>query len=147
MQVASVVHPGLPERDIEFAERARLFPQGCLVLDEDSRVCVYAISHPIRYGRPPALDSLLGEIASEADQFYIHHLCVLSGLRGRGYAVDVLEKLLVIADNYSTACLVSVHGTAPFRARFGFRPPDHALPGKMCGCGDDAVYLERRKAN
>ncbi|KAI0535227.1 acyl-CoA N-acyltransferase [Xylaria digitata] len=131
-QVAGVVHPGLPERDIVFMERLRLFPEGCLVLEEDYRVCGDAISHPIRYGQPPALDSLLGKIASEADQFYIHDVCVLPDLRGRGYAVDLLEKLLVIADNYSTTCLV---------------PPDHPLPGKMCGYGDDAVYLERRKGN
>ncbi|TGJ79845.1 hypothetical protein E0Z10_g8923 [Xylaria hypoxylon] len=145
--VADVVHPGLLERDVVFAERARLFPEGCLVLEEDSRVCGYVISHPIRYSQPPALDTLLGELASDADQFYIHDVCVLPDLRGCGYAVDVVKKLLAIAERYPTTCLVSVYGTAPFWVRFGFRPPDHAPSDTMRGYGDDAVYLERHNGN
>ncbi|KAI0486873.1 acyl-CoA N-acyltransferase [Xylaria cf. heliscus] len=146
-QVANTVHTELPERDSVFAERARLFPEGCLVLEEEARICGYAISHPIRHSQPPALDSFLGEIASDADQFYIHDVCILPRLRGRGHAFDALDKLLKIAERYPTTCLVSVYGTAPFWARYGFRPPDaidHTLSEKMSGYGDGAIYLERR---
>ncbi|KAI0199717.1 acyl-CoA N-acyltransferase [Astrocystis sublimbata] len=146
VQVANVVHATLPERDLVFAERARLFPEGCLVLEEDAEICGYAISHPIRHGQPPALDSLLGEISSEADQFYIHDVCVLPEKRGRGLAGEALQKLLAVAKRYPTTCLVSVYGTAPFWARFGFRSPDaidHTLSEKVRGYGDGAIYLER----
>ncbi|KAI0425271.1 acyl-CoA N-acyltransferase [Xylaria sp. FL1042] len=150
VRVADVVHSELPESDFVFAERVRLFPEGCLVLEEDARVCGYAISHPIRHGQPPALDSILGEIALDADQLYIHDVCVLPDFRGHGYAAEALKKLLAIAERYTTTCLVSVYGTTPFWGRFGFRPPDDidpTLSEKIRGYGDDAVYLERRNDN
>ncbi|KAI1310893.1 acyl-CoA N-acyltransferase [Xylaria venustula] len=145
--VAGAVHPGLPERDVVFAERVKLFPEGCLVLEECARVCGYAISHPIRHGQPPALDSLLGEIAPDADQFYIHDVCVLPNFRGGGYATGAVKKLLTLAERYAATCLVTVYGTTSFWARFGFRPPHeihHAVAEKVRGYGDDAIYLERR---
>ncbi|KAH8167156.1 hypothetical protein CIB48_g1089 [Xylaria polymorpha] len=147
VHVANVVHTELQERNSVFAERARLFPEGCLVLEEEARICGYAISHPIRHRRPPALDTFLGEIASEADQFYIHDVCILPELRGRGHAFEALDRLFAIAERYPTTCLVSVYGTTPFWTRFGFSPPDamdHTLSEKLCGYGDGAVYLERR---
>ncbi|KAI1276579.1 acyl-CoA N-acyltransferase [Xylaria sp. FL0933] len=149
-RVADVVHSELPESDVVFAERVRLFPEGCLVLEEDEKVCGYAISHPIRYGQPPALDSLLGELALDADQLYIHDVCVLPDFRGHGYAAEAVDKLLAVAESYTTTCLVSVYGTAPFWARFGFRQPDEIDPTlleKIRGYGDDAVYLERHNPN
>ncbi|KAI0528087.1 acyl-CoA N-acyltransferase [Xylaria bambusicola] len=147
MRVADIVHAELAERDSVPTERVRLFPEGCLVLKEGSQVCGYAISHPIRYRKPPALDSLVGEIASEADQFYIHDICVLPNLRGHGYAGEVVDRLLAVAERYTTTCLVSVYGSSPFWARFGFKSPDdidQALSEKIRGYGDDAIYLERR---
>lgn len=148
VHVASIIHAALPESDAIYAERVRLFPEGCLVLvDETQVVRGYAISHPIRRRQPPALDSLLGEIPSDADQFYIHDVCVLPEMRGQGHAPDAVKKLFVVAERYSTTCLVSVYGTAPFWSRFGFGPPgdiDHALAVKVRGYGDEAVYLERR---
>ncbi len=69
LRVADEVHPDLPEGDYVFAERSSLFPEGCLVLVEAGKVCGYTLSHPIRHRQPPALDSLLGEIAADADQY------------------------------------------------------------------------------
>jgi hypothetical protein len=67
LRVANEIHPNLPESDYVFTERVKLFPEGCLVLVEGDEVCGYAISYPIRHRQPPALDSLLGEIAPDAD--------------------------------------------------------------------------------
>ncbi|KFA70724.1 hypothetical protein S40288_11283 [Stachybotrys chartarum IBT 40288] len=147
--VADEVHPGLPERDVVFAERVNLFPGGCMVLvdSQSNKVCGYAISHPIRHSQPPALDSLLGEIGSDADQYYIHDVAILPGLRGRGLAADVIGKLIAVAEagHYATTCLVSVYGTSPFWRRFGFEPVpvDKALSEKLRDYGDDATYLLR----
>ncbi|KAJ3571163.1 hypothetical protein NPX13_g5475 [Xylaria arbuscula] len=149
MRVADVVHNELPEKDSVFAERARLFPEGCFVLAEDSKIYGYAISHPIRYRQPPALNSLLHEIALDADQFYIHDVCLLPDLQGLGYAREALNRLLAVGERYTTTCLISVYGTSPFWARFGFRSPDgldHSLLKKVSGYGDDARYLERQNA-
>lgn len=143
--IADEIHPGLPEGNHVFAERATLFPEGCLVLAEDGELCGYAISHPIRHRQPPALDSLLGEIPPDADEYYIHDVAVLPGLRGRGLAGDCVRMLLEVARRYPTAGLVSVYGTAPFWRRFGFvrEAVDEGLSRKLRGYGEGAVYLTR----
>ncbi|CAO1604785.1 hypothetical protein XANCAGTX0491_008325 [Xanthoria calcicola] len=151
VRVADKIHPNLPESDQVFAERVRLFPQGCLALVEDvaDDLCGYVISHPIRRRQPPALDSLLGEIASDADQYYIHDLAILSEFRGRGLARECINKLLQRAKRYPTVSLVSVYNTAPFWGRFGFVPVevDECLEKKLLDYGDDAIYLECQNGN
>jgi ribosomal protein S18 acetylase RimI-like enzyme len=148
LRVADKVHPDLPESESVFAERMKLFPEGCLVLVQEDEVCGYVISHPIHHGHPPALDSLLGEIAPDADQFYIHDLAILPGFRGRGLAAECIGKLFMVAQRYETTCLVSVYDTAPFWAHFGFvpEPVDEVLSKKLQGYGADATYLTRQNS-
>lgn len=143
--VAEAVHPGLPESDHIFEERVNLFPEGCLVLVQDGAVQGYAISYPIRHGQPPALDTLLGEIPADADQYYIHDLAILPVLRGRGLAAECIDKLLNIAKRYPTTCLVSVYGTSSFWGRYGFvsHPMDSVLAEKLHGYGGDATFMVR----
>lgn len=147
-RVADKIHPDLPESDEVFAERVELFPEGCLGLWEGKGdgLSGYAISHPIKHRQPPALNSLLGKIASDADQYYIHDLAILPKLRGRGFAQNCINKLFAIAKRYPMTCLISVYGTEPFWSRFGFVPVqiDDVLENKLQDYGDDAVYLERK---
>lgn len=144
IRVADEIHPGLPEHAQVFAERVKLFPEGCLALEQDGQVCGYAISHPIRQDYPPALESLLGEIASDADQYYIHDLAILPKLRGRGHATECIGQLLAVAERYPTTCLVSVYGTELFWDRFGFVPEvGEGIREKLRGYGEDAIYLVR----
>ncbi|KAI1842882.1 hypothetical protein JX266_010900 [Neoarthrinium moseri] len=146
MRVASDVHPGLPERECVFAERIQLFPEGCLALVNSAEICGYAISHPIRHNQPPALNSILGEIAPDADSYYIHDLAILDKFRGAGYASACIAKLLVVAECYPATYLVSVYGTGPFWRRFGFASVsrDSTLSEKLRQYGDDATYLRRQ---
>jgi ribosomal protein S18 acetylase RimI-like enzyme len=148
VRVADEIHPDLPESDEVFAERVKLFPEGCLALveGEGDELCGYVISHPIRRRQPPALNSVLGEIAPDADQYYIHDLAILPKFRGYGLAQECLNKLFAIAKRFPTTCLVSVYGTGPFWGRFGFVPEeiDEVLEKKLLGYGDDAEYLERK---
>ncbi|EMD92979.1 hypothetical protein COCC4DRAFT_139693 [Bipolaris maydis ATCC 48331] len=149
-RIAATIHPGLAERDTVFSERITLFPAGCLGLfDEKSNTLYgYLISHPIRHQEPPELDSLLGEIAPDADQYYIHDLAILPGARGSGLAQKGVEKVLsTVAQVYKTSSLVSVYGTTSFWGKFGFEKPDVVsakLSEKLLGYGDGAVYLERK---
>ena len=145
LHVAEEVHPDLPEGSHVFTERVKLFPKGCLVLVDDDKLCGYAISHPIRHSQPPALDSLLGEIASDANQYYIHDLAILPKFRGKGHAAMCLDKLLGVARRYPTSCLVSVYGTTSFWGRFGFaaEPIDEVLKKKLENYGKNATYLSR----
>ncbi|KAI0154287.1 acyl-CoA N-acyltransferase [Xylariaceae sp. FL1272] len=149
MQVANVVHADLPERAAVFAERVKLFPRGNLALvDDNDELRGYTISHPIYDGNPPALDSLLGEITPDADQYYIHDVCILPEWRGYGLAAEGIKRLLHIANDYPTTTLVSVYGTASFWGRFGFASPaviEERLARKVHGYGDGAVYMVRSK--
>lgn len=147
LRVADEVHPDLPESVEMFTERVKLFPQGCLILaDADGEVCGYTISHPITYHRPPALDSLLGEISPDANQYYIHDLAILPKMRGQKFAGEGVRRLLKVAEErFPSTCLISVYGTSAFWARFGFiiEPidDDTVLTEKLRDYGDDATYM------
>ena len=147
IHVAARVHPGLPESDHVFAERVNLFPAGCLALVQEGSddLCGYLISHPIRYRQPPELDSLLGEIADDVDQYYIHDLAILPEWRGCGFARHGIERVLGIAKKYHLTCLVSVYKTELFWARYRFRPVEieEGLEKKVRGYGEGAKFLER----
>lgn len=148
VRVADEIHTELPESDHVYAERVKLFPEGCLALmdDESDELYGYAISHPIRRRQPPALNSFLGEIACDADQYYIHDIAILPKVRGRGLAQECIIKLFAIAKRYPTTSVISVYGTGSFWGRFGFvlEEIDDVLEKKLLGYGDDARYLERR---
>lgn len=152
--VGEVVHPSLPESPSLFTERARLFPDGCLVLTdsdpdpfsssetEPRMIYGYGISHPISYNSPPQLDSLLYSVPddpvasdkgddkednkSSQPQYYIHDVAILPEMRGHGLAGICVRQLLDVAreHGYKTTVLISVYGTSEFWGRYGFKPPE-----------------------
>lgn len=146
--LASQIHPTLPESPPIFTERLHLFPQGCLALTTpDNQLCGYAISHPILSHKPPALDSLLGEIGPDAESYYIHDVAILPGQRGRGVAAEGIRRLIEVGEErYATTCLVSVYGTSGFWARFGFEVEtvDAAMAEKLREYGEGATYMVRQ---
>lgn len=144
LRVADRVHPDLPEGRAVFEDRMALFAPGCLVLDGGRRILGYALSHPWILGEPPALDTCLGTLPSEADTYYIHDVALAPEARGTGAAASGVERLLALAGAYPTASLVSVHGTASFWSRFGFAEAGGALPsGKLAAYGLGATYMVR----
>jgi GNAT superfamily N-acetyltransferase len=139
--VAAATHPAHPERDAVFAERLRLFPEGCRVLGGD--VHGYLLSHPWRFGRPPALDTLLGGLPARPDTYYVHDLALLPGLRRQGHAAAAVRHMIRLARRLAlpTLSLVAVNGTDAFWRRFGFAPHENpALAAKLAGYGD-AAYM------
>ncbi|KAH8175168.1 acetyltransferase (GNAT) family protein [Sarocladium implicatum] len=146
--LAEEAHPGLPEAMAVYEERLALFPAGCFVLDEDGKAQGYLISHPIRRDEPPALDTLLGQLAEDADTYYIHDMVVSNRVRGRGYAATGISQALSTAtrDEYQRSCLISVYGTASFWGRHGFQKQEatNAMTEKLRGYGSDAVYMVRQ---
>jgi GNAT superfamily N-acetyltransferase len=148
MRIADEIHRDLPEHEPVLRERLQLFPEGCLVLVEKGDIGGYVVSFPIRRGKPPALNEMLGEIPRDADQYYLHDLAILPGFRGRGAASEGIAKILAVAERYPTTCLISVYGTVPFWGRFGFTPEpvDAAMEEKLRGYGADATYLTRKNA-
>lgn len=148
VSIADIIHPGLPERTEVFAERAALFPVGCLALvdHEDDNLYGYAISHPIRYRQLPVLDTLWGQLPTDADQYYIHDVAILPEYQGKGYARTCIEKLLQVANSFATTGLISVYGTTPFWQKYGFQhvESNKELFTKLEDYGENAVFLERK---
>ncbi|KAK4142720.1 acyl-CoA N-acyltransferase [Dichotomopilus funicola] len=154
MRVADEIHRDLPEDECVFRERLHLFPQGCMVLassepgraEAEQIIGGYVISFPIRRGKPPALNEMLGGgwITDDADQYYLHDLAIQPSFRGRGAATEVLGRVLEVARQWTSVCLISVYGTVPFWQRFGFVPverEDGAMQEKLNGYGPGATFM------
>lgn len=148
VRVGQTVHdPSLDEGADVFLERVQLFPQGCMVLVEDGHIVGYAISHPILRDCPPALNTKLGAVPTNADEYYIHDIAILPEFRGKGHAAECIDKILRVADQYPTTSLISVYGTASFWGRYGFAPVpllEGHLAKKLASYGEDAQYLRRQ---
>lgn len=150
-RIANEVHDSLPEDREVFAERIKLFPEGCLALvqHDSTQLYGYAISHPIRYRQPPLLNSFLEHIAADADQYYIHDLAISKSVRGQGHSEVAVKTLLAIGRTFETTSLISVYGTMSFWSRFGFEKvtASVAFHDKLSTTyGEDATYLERNNA-
>ncbi|MDP3255993.1 MAG: GNAT family N-acetyltransferase [Bosea sp. (in: a-proteobacteria)] len=146
LAVAAIVHPGYPEDEAVFAERLRLFPQGCLVLEGSSGLLGYIVSHPWHRGAPPALNTLLGLLPAMPGAFYIHDLALLPAARGSGAGRLVIERLVALAleARLPRLALVAVNDSSGFWQRQGFREMhDPALAAKLASYDDAARYLER----
>ncbi len=145
-RIAALIHPSFHERPEVFVERLALFPAGSLIADDRGEPVGYAVAHPWRLGRPPALDSLLGAIPSESDCLYLHDVAILPRARGRQLTERLVQRLrdLAAALDLGRLALTSVNSTAAMWARYGFATvaPDAALAAKLATYGDDAVYME-----
>jgi ribosomal protein S18 acetylase RimI-like enzyme len=146
LAVAAVVHPDYPEDEAVFAERLRLFPDGCLVLAGDDGLRGYVVSHPWHRAAPPTLNSLLGGLLAQAGSFYIHDLALLPAARGGGAGGMIVARLVEIAARAGLPCLslVAIDGSSGFWRRQGFHElHDPALAAKLASYDDAARYMER----
>jgi ribosomal protein S18 acetylase RimI-like enzyme len=146
LAIAAVVHPDYPEDEAVFAERLRLFPDGCLVLEGAGGLLGYVVAHPWYRGAPPALNTLLGRLPDMAGAFYIHDLALLPAARGTGAGRLVVDRLVALAHRarQPRLALVAVNDSSGFWQRQGFREMhDPALAAKLASYDDAARYLER----
>ncbi len=142
--IAARVHPDFPESPAVFAERQRLAPAGCLMLQTGDAAEGYVLSHPWTLASPPVLDTLLGALPAAPDCWYLHDLALLPSTRGAGLgpvAVDLLAARARAA-GLPRMALVAVNGSAPFWLRQGFDPAPPPAKG-LAGYGADAVFMTR----
>ena len=146
------IHLNFPERPEVLAEKFRLFPRGCFVLDSgpDAQPCGYCFSHPWIYGPPPALDALLQELPHAANAYFIHDVTVEPLLRGRKLASMLVPQLIEAARTVAIdrMILVAVSASDPFWTRMGFhRTADEAFQAATrAKYGAGAVHMERELA-
>ncbi|MCK1652344.1 GNAT family N-acetyltransferase [Bradyrhizobium sp. 149] len=144
--IAARIHPNLPERPEVFAEKMRLYPDGCRVLAADERIVGYGLAHLWTQHRIPPLDGFLEHLPGDADCLYLHDVAVLPDLRG-GVARDYVVAIEDLArdSGIATLALVSVYATRPLWEHLGFRPvtADVELRAKLASYGDGATYMLR----
>jgi GNAT superfamily N-acetyltransferase len=146
-RIADQIHPDLQERPEIFAERLKLFPEGCFVLVQNERVVGYGLSHPWFLNSIPPLNQLLGSIPRSPGCLLIHDVAALPQARGYGAARTLIELTAKLARERGIPCLalVSVYKTRPLWTRLGFEVvADSALTDKLKSYGTIARYMIRR---
>lgn len=145
-RLADQIHAQHPEDPEVFAERFRLYPQGCFVCERSDNAVGYAMAHPWAEDSVPPLNSRLGRLPAGAT-YYVHDIALLVAARGRGLGSQIVHIVAQQAAdlNVRTISLVAVNRSAPFWQALGFRVKD--VPGlreKLLSYGTDAVYMQRR---
>jgi ribosomal protein S18 acetylase RimI-like enzyme len=119
VELADEIHASYPEDPAIFAERLRLYPDGCFVLDING-VRGYAISHPWA-GDPPKLNKLLGSLPVEPDTYYLHDIALHPSVRAKGHAQQIVDQIVRrMSPQYRNITAVAVEGTLPTWRRMGF---------------------------
>ena len=143
--IAARLHPDLPERPEVFAERARLFPDGCRVLRRASGgIAGYGIAYPWRLHSVPPLDGFVERLPDRADCLYVHDVAILPEARGQRGAERFVALIRAAARARGIARLscVSVYGTDVFWRRFGFTAdPSPTLAACLTAYGESAKYM------
>ncbi|TCU68340.1 ribosomal protein S18 acetylase RimI-like enzyme [Bradyrhizobium sp. R2.2-H] len=142
--IAARIHPDLPESPEVFAEKMRLYPDGCRVLVADDEIAGYGLAHPWKQHQIPPLDRFLERLPGDADCLYVHDIAVLPDRRGgvaRAYVTGIME--LARASGIAALALVSVYATRPLWEHLGFRPvtADAALRAQLASYGEGATYM------
>ncbi|MEQ8395948.1 GNAT family N-acetyltransferase [Thalassobaculum sp.] len=144
-RLSNSIHTLFPEREEVFAEKIRLSPEGCHVLESDDAIVGYILSHPWRRRSPSALDSLIGELPAEADCWYVHDLGMGAGVRGTGAATEIAGRIIRAAERekFPVVALVAVAGADGYWRKLGFQEvAADGLAAKLREYGEDAVYME-----
>lgn len=145
--IAEVVHPDYPESPEVFAERLSLFADGCRVaVDVQDVVQGYSITHPATLGQPPALDSLLHQLPSQADCLYLHDVALTAATRqfGLGAQLVALIRQHAQAMQIAHAALVAVNNSGDYWRRRGFSAwayADASLQNKIASYDAAAQYM------
>ncbi len=145
--IAARVHLDYPEDETVFAERQRLYPAGCLVLDLDGRPAGYTLTHPWNYLSPPALNVALGALPQTPSTYYIHDVALLPEARGASAGSDAVRAIIAHAATTGIAnmSLIAVKGTQGFWSRHGFTVVENpGLHAKLASYDDPAArYMVR----
>ena len=145
--IANVVHPDLSERREIFAEKLRLFSEGCFVFVEDGVILGYAFVHPWLLNNIPKLNEFLLRIPSTPDCLLIHDVALLQQARGRGAARALLERIAKLAREREipNIVLVSVYNSHLHWAHLGFEVVGNELVADgLKSYGENARYMVRR---
>lgn len=147
-RISADVHPAHPERAEVLADKLRLFPNGCFVLEADGRIAGYCFSHPWTDGPPPPLDTLMTALPPGLSAYFVHDLTVEEAVRGAGMGRALVPALFETAQaaGFDRLVLVAVNNRGPFWEAAGFSvTPDEALQqAARAKYGAGAVHMQIR---
>lgn len=141
-EIAGRLHPGLPERHEVFAEKLRLFPEGCRKLLLGGAMAGYGLGHPWTLGCAPKLDAFLERLPASPNCLYLHDVAILPEARGRNAAGAYVVYLEDLARRLGLGqlALVSVYGTVPLWEKLGFKTVAAGAP-PLPSYGPTAAYM------
>lgn len=139
--ISDRVHGAYTEKPAIYAERRRLYPAGCFLLERDGEALGYLVTHPWHSDRPPALDQLIGVLPDAPDRYYLHDLALLPEARGTGAAAAAVDLTIAQARaaGFDRIALTAVNGADAFWRRQGFVD----APVAADGYGADSVSMVR----
>jgi ribosomal protein S18 acetylase RimI-like enzyme len=119
---AEAYEPALHESPEAFARLIEVFGAGAIGAFDEHGLCGYALGVPLRSGSVLELRQPLRAIPADADMFYVHDVAIAARCRGQGLGRTLAERLMAVGAGlgFERFELVSVQGSAPFWARFGF---------------------------
>lgn len=142
-QIADIVHINYPENPAVFANRLALFPDGCLMAEEQGVGTLgYCIAHPGVIGLPPALDTVLPSLPAAADCLYIHDVALLPEARGRKLGIALAHRMEQVAraHGFDRIGLTAVNNSDGFWGALGYEPQ----PCDKLASYGDATYRVKR---
>jgi GNAT superfamily N-acetyltransferase len=145
--IADRVHVNYPEDDAVLFKRFALYPKGCAILDCNGVASGYAVTHPWRYGEPPALNTSLGKLPDQPTTYYIHDFVVLPETRGIGAGSAFANTVVLHARELAlpNVSLVAVNRSVPFWSRFGFEiVAEPELAAALLSYDAEARFMVRR---
>lgn len=143
-RIAGSIHAGLPERAEVLAEKTELFPEGCMLFDDNGIAVGYGIAHPWRLDNIPDLDSFLGKLPVIPNCLYVHDVAVLPFAQGHNAAGAYLKLITKIARDRKIdhLALVAVYESYPLWVSHGFRATsDRSLDLELGRYGKTARYM------
>lgn len=146
---AQTYRPDFHEERPLFAEKLRLYPQGCWMAWSNALPAAYLVSHPWSQDRIVALHAILRHLPQKPDCYYIHDLSVSPTFHGRGFGRIMVEKAKECAANsgFKTILLVAVQGSHPFWSKFGFQllePPSASIKRMLSSYGQGTCLMRAR---
>ena len=137
--ISDAVHGSYTERPAIYAERLRLYPAGCFLLEKDGAALGYLITHPWAGDRPPALDRPIDRLPVAPDRYYLHDLALLPAARGTGAAGAAVDLTVAQARaaGFDRIALTAVNGADGFWRRQDFVDAD--MPADSYGAHSVAM--------
>lgn len=145
-EISDVVHRDYRESRAVYAERLKLYPAGCRVLDCDGIVQGFIVAHPWYRDASPKLNAMLGALPENARSFYLHDIALLPETRGSG-AGRVATAFVIDharAAGFEDVTLIAVNGADSYWSLQGFREVQASEDGTpLPSYGDGTVFMRQ----